>query len=567
MKRLIERKGIAGFSEDAGRVLAGFVYSNARQTASNLHMGEIGEATQAIPQGQGQLKDAAVKMVDYVKNPQEEAQGLRGVLFAQYLGGSVASAMVNATQPLAVTFPYLSQFIGVAGSAKQMTAAVRDAVKKKTGDDQLDKALRKAEEDGIVSPQEVHSLQAQAAGRAQLTSGDGTLTGDALARANNVTAKFKLLWGHVFSIPEQFNRRVTFIAAYRTAVAKGIDNPAKFAAKAVAETQFTYNKGNKPQWARGAFGATLFTFKQYTVSYLELLHRMYNSGPEGKKAALLAVAVLFLMSGTDGLPGADDLDDLIDGFMQRLGYNWNTKMEKRRFFANILGEGGAQFLAKGITGLPGAPIDVSGRMGMGNLIPGTGLLTKKADHTSDLVEMAGPAGDLAKRAFGSVNSLASGDLKGAVTGILPTAASNWAKAYDMASTGAYHDQRGYKVLDTDGYDALAKAVGFQPQDVSKVQEAGGEAARYKGLQALRTQEITAKWANGLATGDQAMVQEAKDDRDNWNSKNPDTHMKINMPAVLKKVQEMRLSKEQRIERSTPQAIRNKVKADLREQIE
>lgn len=41
MKRLIQRKGIAGFNEDAGRVLAGFVYSNARQTASSLHMGEM----------------------------------------------------------------------------------------------------------------------------------------------------------------------------------------------------------------------------------------------------------------------------------------------------------------------------------------------------------------------------------------------------------------------------------------------------------------------------------------------------------------------------------------------
>jgi hypothetical protein len=36
MKRLIQRKGIDGFSEDAGRVLAGFVYSNARQVSTNL---------------------------------------------------------------------------------------------------------------------------------------------------------------------------------------------------------------------------------------------------------------------------------------------------------------------------------------------------------------------------------------------------------------------------------------------------------------------------------------------------------------------------------------------------
>ncbi|MEI6601190.1 MAG: PLxRFG domain-containing protein, partial [Comamonadaceae bacterium] len=39
MKRLIHRKGTAGYSDDMGRVLAAFVYSNARQTSAALHMG------------------------------------------------------------------------------------------------------------------------------------------------------------------------------------------------------------------------------------------------------------------------------------------------------------------------------------------------------------------------------------------------------------------------------------------------------------------------------------------------------------------------------------------------
>lgn len=96
---------------------------------------------------------------------------------------------------------------------------------------------------------------------------------------------------------EQFNRRVTFIAAYRTAVAQGMADPDEFARKAISETQGVYNKGNKPAWARGAVGSTLFTFKQYSIAYVEMLSRMAKSGPEGKKAALLALAVLFLLSG------------------------------------------------------------------------------------------------------------------------------------------------------------------------------------------------------------------------------------------------------------------------------
>lgn len=49
MRRLIHRQGIAGYSEDVGRVLASFIYSNARQTSAGLHMGDLGEAITQIP--------------------------------------------------------------------------------------------------------------------------------------------------------------------------------------------------------------------------------------------------------------------------------------------------------------------------------------------------------------------------------------------------------------------------------------------------------------------------------------------------------------------------------------
>ena len=114
LKRLIERKGIAGFSEDAGRVLAGFIYSNARLTSGNAHLGEIDEAVAGIPKQQGQLVDAAMQLREHIRNPEGNSTMLGGLMFAQFLGGSVASAMVNLTQPLTMTLPYLSQFGGIA---------------------------------------------------------------------------------------------------------------------------------------------------------------------------------------------------------------------------------------------------------------------------------------------------------------------------------------------------------------------------------------------------------------------------------------------------------------------
>lgn len=565
MKRLIQRKGIAGFSEDPGRVLAGFVYSNARQTSSGLHMGNIAESVKDIPKGQGELKDAAVQLMDYVKNPQEEAQKIRGLLFAQYLGGSIASAMVNLMQPMNVTFPWLSQHGGVMKAAGQMKNAVVDALKKSTGDKALDAALKKAAEEGIVAPQEVFQLMAQAQGKATLKPGDGTATGNAAAGISNAWSKTTLVWGKVFGLAEQFNRRTTFIAAYRTAIEQGMADPAKFAARAVQETQFVYNKGAKPRWARGAVGGVLFTFKSYSINYVELLSRMADSGPEGRKAALLALAVLFMMSGAGGLPFAEDIEDLVDFAMQRLGYNFSSKQAKKEFFTGLLGRPGAEFVERGISGIAGVLIDVSGRLGMGNLLPGTGLLTKKVDHTRDLLEFAGPAGDLAKRGFEAAFKVFDGNIlgrTGAVATMSPTAARNLIQANDMALTGMYRDAKGKKVIDVDGYDVLAKAIGFQPNDVARVQEATGQVYNMVGQNKLREAEIADMWAQGLFEADTAKVQRARDALKRWNENNPAAPIRIAMPQVIKRVKAMREDKSTRIAKTAPKEIRATVRREL-----
>ncbi len=569
MKRLMTRKGIAGFSEDAGRVLAGFVYSNARQSSKNLHMGEMTEAASVVGQnpdgsknGEGELKDAAVQLVDYIQNPMEEAQAVRGLMFAQYIGGSVASAMVNLTQPITMTFPWLSQYGGGIKAAKQMTAAMQDALKARTGDAKLDAAIKRAEEDGTVSPQEVHQLMQQSQGKGALRSGDGTRTGNALAAAQNGVARVGLAWGKLFGVAEQFNRRVTFIAAFRTAVAEGMADPDGFARKAINETQGIYNKGNKPKWARGAVGATLFTFKQFSISYVEMLSRMAKNGPEGKKAAALALAVLFLMAGAGGFPGADDMDDIISGILQSLGYNFDSEARRKAFFVELFGEGGAQFMERGVSGLPGIPIDVSGRMGLGNLIPGTGLFTKKVDHTSDVTELLGPVGDLAKRGFQAAGQLVRGDAVAAVNTVAPVAVRNLTKAYDMASMGMYRDQSGKKVIDTNTGDAIAKGIGFQPNDVKRVQDASQEAIRMIGLNKMRESEIADEWAKGLFEKDTSKVQAARADILKWNTDNPESPISIKFSQILSRVKQMNMTKEQRIAKTAPAEIRSTVRQEL-----
>ena len=565
MKRLIQRKGIAGFSEDAGRVLAGFVYSNARLTSQNLHQGEITRAANDIPKHEGEIKDIAVKLTDYVRNPQEEAQALRGMLFTQYLGGSLASAMVNMTQPLAVTMPYLSQWGGVRAAAGQMKAALRDVMRHTTGDEKLDAALKKAEADGIVAPQEVHQLLAQARGQAALKAGDGTLGGNARAAASNAVGKLALAWGKPFSLAEQFNRRVTFIAAYRTAVEHNIPDPARFAQQAIADTQFVYNKGNKPQWARGAVGGLVFTFKQYSISYVELMHRLATQGgPEGKKAAAFMLAMLFMMSGAGGLPFMEDAEDLVDGIAQRLGYSFSTKQARRQFLVGVLGEGAGRFVERGVSSMPGMPIDVAGRLGMGDLLPGTGLLTKKENYSRDVAEFMGPSADLAQRTFEGAEKLLQGRPLEAAQMVAPRAAENVRKGFEMMLDGQYKDSKGRKVVDTTLTEALVKMTGFQPTDVARVQEGTFTTQTMVAHNRLAKKDFSDDMAKAVYERDYEQQRKVRESMREWNRRNPHSPITIDMTAIRRRVMAMRADKASRVEQAAPKAIRAEVRKQLAE---
>ncbi|MGP9490817.1 PLxRFG domain-containing protein [Psychrobacter sp. AOP7-B1-24] len=582
MKRLMHRKGIKGYSEDVGRVLASFIYSNARHTSAALNMGNLDRSISEIPKGEGQLKDAAVKLAEYIKNPQEEGQVIRGWMFAQYLGGSVASAVVNLTQPIAVSFPYLSQFGGAVKAAKELSRSSSDwakSLKNKNNDhfeEDLQKAIDRAEADGTLSPQEVHNLLKQASGKNPLRAGDGTKVGDAKAMAGNAISRVSLAWGTLFSAAEQVNRRVTFVAAYRMAKDQGMSNPAEFATKSIKETQFVYNKASRMRWGRGAVGGTLMTFKTYTVSYMELMHRLWTQGekgsPErkqGRQAVGIMVGTLFLLGGAGGLPFMEDAEDLIDGIGQIMGYNFSSKKVRQEFLDNWVGEFAGDFIDGGISSVSGSPTDVSGRLGLGNLIPGTGVFKERTSNTRDALELLGPAGDFVGRVASGSRSLAKGvanlddnELKKGALEFAPVAVRNAIKGADMATSGIYKDTKGYKVADVSPVDAAFKGLGFQPRDISKIQEAnylGQSATSYYNL---RASNIRALWAAGVVEGNQTKVADARAAVKDWNAKNPDQKIIIKPSDIARRVREMRMDKVDRVIKRAPRTARSGVAQEL-----
>lgn len=548
MKRLIERKGIAGFTQDVPRVLATFLTSNARAASGSYHMGDMLDAANAIPLDKGDVKDEAVKLLQYLQNPREEAASLRGLLFVQYLGGSIASAMVNMSQPVTMTFPYLAQFgIGRATLAMQQAGRIASGLSAPTSD--LADAMKRATDGGIIAPQEIHQLYAES------IRGMGS---------NIYLRKGLRLWGSLFSLAEQLNRKLTFAAAFNMArgmtpeqlAQAGVDSAYAFAEKAVEETQGIYNRGNRPNWARSPVGATVFTFKQYSISYVEFLKRL------PRRERVLALAILMVAAGAQGLPGADDLDDVIDTLAQFLGYDFNSKRAKRAFVTNILGQDIGEFVLHGFSALPGVPLDVQARMGMGNLLPGTALFKRsETDKTRDVTEFAGPAGGLAQSAMRAFEKAQAGDFAGAASQFAPLAIQNALKAMDMAQMGMYRDAKGRKVLDTDAYDAFIKGVGFQPAAVARESRRISEARQDIALARTVESGIAEKWAAGIFEKDPEQVQAALAELREWNEANPESRIAMQPGQIARRVREMGMSRQQRFIKSAPQEMRGSIAQD------
>jgi hypothetical protein len=566
LKRLIQRKGIAGYNPDLKRVLAQFITSNARAASGNLHYGEMMRAVEAIPREKGDVRDEAIRLMGFLQNPQEEAQALRSFLFFNFLGGSVAAAAVNMTQPVMMSFPYLARW-GATRAAKELLGAGGNLSRKWITDPALRAAMDRAANEGLVEPHQIYELQ----GAAMHSERD-------LGPADPLRSAWRkglFIWGRLFAMAESFNRRLTFAAAFKIGrelspaelTAAGVSDPYTFAAKAVVETQGIYNRGNRPDWARGAVGATVFTFKQYSISYMEFLKRL----PPRERA--LALGVLILAAGVNGLPGADDLDDVIDTIAENLGYNLNSKARREEFVAAaispVFGAAGVDFVNNGASA--GLPLDFQARLGLQNLIPGTGVgLKSRRNKSGEVIEAIGPFGGLVENVGAGLSAgfavAAGGDPAGAVVAAAkqaaPIAVQNALRAAEMMQFGFYRDTAGRRVVDTDAGDAFVKAIGFNPSAVAASSRVRRTLERERALVQTIESEIADLWAQGVFEKSAEKTDRARQRLREWNQRNPETPIRIAPAQIKRRVVEMGLTADQRYLKRTPKELRARFAQEL-----
>lgn len=448
-KHFIRRDSIGGYSTDGLRVYADYFFHAANHIARIKYGPEmevdIKSMEPLIQAGltQGEIVD--VRKMDRIKqymewhkndtmNPQREWHLLRGIAFVWNFFAEPLSAAVNMLQTPTVTAPYLARRFGDLSTNRELARAAvhfRGLYNNTTSGLSVKEheVIQEAIDQGIID----QSFAEDLAGLANGSVLQRLYGGEAIDRY----FRTGLRWGaFLFHHAERVQRFVGMLSAYRLATQQGT---AKFGAnfnalhsdlisslvargwtqreaeafaaakETVRQTHFEYARWAKSRLLRGK-KSSLFVFMNYLNNMLWIVGK--------KPERWRTLAVILASAGVMGLPGADDLSEILKALGYLIGKNFNPEAEAYKLLHHVMdkpdlvlhGMGryglGMEFLGE-VTGLPIPTGDVSGRLSMGKIIPGLSALTGivgpyGADSASGLVGDIGTQASGA--AFGMVGS-------------------------------------------------------------------------------------------------------------------------------------------------------------------
>lgn len=449
--------------------------------------------------------------LNYMLDPKADWAALRGLATLWFLGLNPASAALNLSQIPIMTFPFLASKFGdlrsaaaiVNAGARISTLYKRGRLARETAADM--RALSEGVKQGVITEAMAPELAAISDGGVLKSWG-----GDKLHELP-ITIMEKAMW--MFEMSEQYNRRVTFRAAWRLALAHPgskyvrdsvskhqiewlrlrdsgwTDHEASAfvsAKDAVESTQFIYQQYAQPKFMRGK-ARTIFIFKTFIQN---MLFTLWNY----PTAAARSMLIMAYLGGLMGLPGMEDLRGLLKALAYRLfGKDFDLEEEVRKFALDVLnGVVPPDLLVHGMSrrgfgmpaalealGVPFPTLDRSKAIGLGQISPvDVGALF---GPTKDQARVMADTGQRATgAAFGMIFNMYKALTDGQLDAndfkrwekAMPRFAANLSRSYRAFSEGGERNRRGNMVVGFDTTDprqmmeVLAMGMGYQPLRLS-----------------------------------------------------------------------------------------------------
>lgn len=378
--------------------------------------------------------------------------------------------------------------------------------------------------DGLLMPQQTYSL-----------------TGGTESNISNLFLRnlSEALLGP-FSAFEAANRRVSALATYRLAkkryIAAGVD-PAKLndpkseeykqlvrdVQTVVWQSQGDYANINRPKAFRGDLAQYVFMYKMFPLMTTLMLYNLPT------KQQLAFLGVLFLLGGLKGEPFADDLMDIYDTLLQKLGFTHDSvELELIQTLEKIMPGSSPWIMYGGIDALAFGGT-MSTRISMGDNIPLTGAFREGADLGREIIQAFGPAAAANAAFLEEAFMLADFALQQAgfkpqtttladiVRKIPQSQLRGIGEAIMMGATGEITDPNGRLTSDeVTVLSMMSRALGFYPLESTRANTAVRLDRMHTGyMRAVRARFILA-YANAYRADDETTMDRINQSVQDWN---------------------------------------------------
>lgn len=514
--------------------------------------------------------------VDYVMYPPYEFQNLRGYVTLVYLAGNIKTALMNISTQLN-TVAALGTEYGEGAGLKHYAAAwqnarrVLDVAERRLAGESVEltpeeqKAglensvwmMQHALESGLIDQSFAYFLAGEANSKPGLASLRKSAIGQVAQKALEMG-----MWP--FQAMEKVNRIITSLAffnaelEYRQQHKLGMNLEEMYlrAAERTTQTQNAYDAMNRPEIFRGKV-AVLTIFMSYVQFMGWFMSGRYEAAvrnqlrEEGRHVrswlggtTMKMWLIYLLLAGWTGLPGAQNLMDIVRWAWRKFFGTENLELEARKMIkemglpVNLVTHG----LLHDVGGF-----NFSSSFGLGRLIPGTDMLNKEFRSAQEVLGaqmgmVSGPAGNLYKQAIEAFGYAVKGEGWNAAKQF-PGAIGAFSKATDAYLRQRVKPDQGFGVLMKDGtrltYDKelgqfrdlttmelAGMALGAQPTILSEARETAFAISSEKLYWQIRRADIMDRYWQAYRAGDEDGRKELDKTVQEWNAEVPDKDLRI-----------------------------------------
>lgn len=551
--RSLPRRYVAGASKDLLRNTVEYAHATGNYTAKldfrpqlDAALTELADANKANGQdgfaaGRQAVTNEVMRRV-MTPNPAAESSTANAVtnriLSLSFMDKlmSPTYSVINATQPMMTTTPYLAGQYGVGRAAAAMAKAYSDiGTLKSLKQGFKDTAAKAKGEVQLTDP--VSLIMSRLADKGELDmmgvlldrgiidSDSGLEVGQLTKDGRKIIGALDTGIGYLEGIGRQLpktveaiNRSVSALAAYRLEMERSNNHAraVQFAQDTVNMTQFNYSTTNSAPWMRNPVMRLALQFKKYGLGMYQMLGEqaaiaVRNENPGDRARAIKSLSYTLgmhaLMAGTMGLPTEPiKLAVTAANGLGLTDWSWgDVEDAQRQATADLFGKEFGEIVSRGIPRAAG--IDLSSRMGLDTLMGPFG--EPRSNEAQDYKAWAwdalsgAPAGLVADWG-GGIAAAANGDFLRAAEKIVPVKmVADSIKAYRVFTEGNVSARTGKQTMSPySPLEAVTKAVGFTPAREAESYAANSTFYRQQGNLEDRRREFQKEWvgATGAARG-------------------------------------------------------------------